>query len=33
MNYAKRTALIELPGPNTNPQEVINAIANLCTSI
>lgn len=33
MNYAQRTALIELPGPNTNPQEVINAIANLCTNI
>jgi len=33
MNYAQRTALIELPGPNTNPQEVVNALVNLCTSI
>lgn len=33
MNYAQRTALIELPSPNTNPQEVINALVNLCTSI
>lgn len=32
MNYAQRTALIELPGPNTNPQEVINALVNLCTT-
>ena len=31
-NYAQRTALIELPGPNTNPQEVINALVNLCAT-
>lgn len=30
MNYAKRTALIELPYPGVNQQSVINAFINLC---
>ncbi|MFA6184831.1 MAG: cell wall-binding repeat-containing protein [Candidatus Shapirobacteria bacterium] len=30
MNYAPRTALVELPSPSTNPQRVINAFVELC---